>query len=581
MTSTVQLVKQLKQSNQDFEFYPTTTDMLDIITDNISKHYNQFEDSYRSNNFHDREYYSILDIGAGNCVALLHLADYITINNIIPNLELYAIEKSQLLIDNYITNPDNDIRFIGADLHSCSLVDKPMEIVFCNPPYSEYEQFMIKLLNESNCKLMYLIVPDRWKDNHEINVAIKSRKAIVTVIHSDNFLDGERKARANIDIIKVDYTSNFKDIKINSVKVNPFDLLFNNFVATHDTTNQYNEDIDNTKSSEDEFAKRLDNEIVKCQSIVGALVQLYTRDNDKLFNVYKQLVQIPKDVLKEFDVKLTNISDTLKKKLSSLKRQYWTELFKNYTPITKHLTSVTLSKILSTMDNNNQLDFNNENCYAITGMILKIANQYYDEQLINIFECMMNDASTTAYKSNKKYFDEYNTMWRKADSYGAVTLDYRIILTGYTSYYSQYECDNHTNLPERATNFIKDIMIIAENLGFNMITSWKSLSYNDNSIHNYYCTKYDNDEQFIFMAVRSYKNGNFHIKFNQDFMKLLNVQHGLLKGWLKSRDDIKNDMQFKDKSMKINDNEIDLLMNTTTFKLGKNDVDVMKLPNLK
>ena len=34
------------------------------------------------------------------------------------------------------------------------------------------------------------------------------------------------------------------------------------------------------------------------------------------------------------------------------------------------------------------------------------------------------------------------------------------------------------------------------------------------------------------MSVKAFKNRNIHIKFNQDFIRTLNVEFGRLKGWL-------------------------------------------------
>ena len=36
------------------------------------------------------------------------------------------------------------------------------------------------------------------------------------------------------------------------------------------------------------------------------------------------------------------------------------------------------------------------------------------------------------------------------------------------------------------------------------------------------------------MVVRAYKNGNLHLKFDVDFMSMLCVEFGRLKGWLRS-----------------------------------------------
>jgi 16S rRNA A1518/A1519 N6-dimethyltransferase RsmA/KsgA/DIM1 with predicted DNA glycosylase/AP lyase activity len=84
------LVSILKDSEQDFEFYPTTDEIINKVKEDIKDNY------YRSTS-------SILDIGCGNGKVLNAFKDEFS--------ELYAIEKSQVLIS---TLPAN-IFIIGTE----------------------------------------------------------------------------------------------------------------------------------------------------------------------------------------------------------------------------------------------------------------------------------------------------------------------------------------------------------------------------------------------------------------------------------------------------------------------------------
>ena len=74
------LVKQLKEENQDFEFYPSTREILNVVQNSINKQ------------FHGRDKvdkYSLMDCGAGNGKALKSLGH--------EHGDCFAIEKSKVL----------------------------------------------------------------------------------------------------------------------------------------------------------------------------------------------------------------------------------------------------------------------------------------------------------------------------------------------------------------------------------------------------------------------------------------------------------------------------------------------------
>ena len=52
----------------------------------------------------------------------------------------YGIEKSQTLLNNL----HEKVIILGTEFHEQSLIDKEMDVIFCNPPYSEYEEWARK-----------------------------------------------------------------------------------------------------------------------------------------------------------------------------------------------------------------------------------------------------------------------------------------------------------------------------------------------------------------------------------------------------------------------------------------------------
>ena len=92
--STAAMVARLKQTDSDFQWYPTTTEILNIIKNDID---HLIDERYLESQP------SILDCGAGDGRSLMHLTAG----------KKYAIEKATPLI----SAMDVEIFVIGADFH--------------------------------------------------------------------------------------------------------------------------------------------------------------------------------------------------------------------------------------------------------------------------------------------------------------------------------------------------------------------------------------------------------------------------------------------------------------------------------
>ena len=133
-----QLVKQLQEYDEDYEFYPTTDPMIELV-----------------NQHTDESAKTVLDIGCVHGATLEKLACDTK----------YGIEKSQILLN---AAPAKIIPF-GRDFMQETLIDKKMDVIFCNPPYSAYEDWVLKILEEANAKEIFLIIPQRWCDSQRIS----------------------------------------------------------------------------------------------------------------------------------------------------------------------------------------------------------------------------------------------------------------------------------------------------------------------------------------------------------------------------------------------------------------------------
>lgn len=521
MTATLEKVQILKENGQDYEFYPTTDVMIEAV-------------------FHTcGAFDSMLDIGAGDGRVLekiqqlcIKRAEEHPNSGFSRHFDKYAIEKSMVLIENM----PPDISIVGTDFMLQALIDKKVDLIFCNPPYSEFEAWAVKIIKEANAKTIFLIIPDRWKDSKLIKRAIKQRKANYQTIWSGNFSQADRPARARVDIVKIVITTADRDYERG--KTDPFDVWFD----------EYYNDFDKIKprDKEDEYVPRSERpkrEIVEGQNLVEVLADCYTKEMNNLLNNYKKLSQIDAALLKEIGVSIDEIKKALRLKIDGVKNKYWQELFDNLDKINKRLTSNSRKEIVEKMSSCCNVDFSVKNAYAVVIWVIKNANQYIDEQLMHIFKKLSEPECVKNYKSNIKTWEKDGWRYHKGD-HSHYTLDYRIITHLYSAIeretsYSSYGYEN--GLARDCHDFINDIITIANNLGF-CTASWENSlqrQWRSNKQVDFDCT-----EGRQLMAVRAFKNGNLHFKLDQKFIKTFNVEAARLLKWIKTPQEAADEMGY-------------------------------------
>lgn len=594
--SVAQIVDQLKASNEDFEFYPTTREIIDAMYWDIRGDKREDESVYRC----ERKSVSILDIGAGNCKLFSTMK---AIADEQPDLDNYyyypdgdkrsrdgyekrpnqvnvskymAIEKSQTLIDAM----PNDVFVVGTEFNENTLIDKRADVVFCNPPYSQYVQWTERIIKEANADYVYLVIPQRWGTNRSIMQALKARKATVKLVGSFDFLNSEdRKARAKVSLLKVTLVKEYSHYRSdNEVKVDPFDLWFNETfkVEADKSSDGYESDWTTRQTAKNSHKESVKNALVGGRDLVTTLVELYNHQLEHMLGNYKKVTELDPDILKELGVKVDALKGGLKVKISGLKVLYWEEIFENLEQITSRLTSRSRDSMLKTLMANTNIDFTASNVYSVVIWAIKNANKYFDQQMIEIYDAFTSDEGLKYYKSNKHFVKDSWRYCRDEDKKGIkYSLDYRIVLHDFMDSYTK-------TISAGQRTKILDLAIVAKNLGFSVDSGWvangKSFYMGEKEnifFHTpkgrklekgtkthlgkiqevfeipeelrqhqgYYQYQIDGGLYFedfvkvdddIFTTVRAFKKGTVHYQLNQKFIKKLNLEVGRLRGWIKS-----------------------------------------------
>ena len=523
------LVKDLKAAGEDFELYPTSREMIHCIWEHRKSNYS----SRRGRSFGD-----VLDIGCGTCNFKRYIDEFneplikrydndrCDRSECVNISQYYVMEKSQILIDKL----DAETIVLGTDFHTNTLIDKPVDTVFCNPPYSEYEDWTARIIRESVCDHIYFVIPQRWKYSEKIRLALATLKVPYNrfsdnfedmekaqVIGSFDFLDAERSARAKVDVIYIDKSFTKKD--------SGFDAFFDEVFGMDDrkAKNDWEERKDNLNN--------LKNELAAGKNKIEILCDGYTAAQQQIFEHFKVISGLDADILEVIGIQKEKVKTALKAKFSGLKNIYWQAAFDCLDEITSRLTSKSREAMFNRFTALKTVDFTASNVYALVIWVIKNANQYYKSQMVDFFYGISSADNIQQYKSNQRLFekDDWGYRNRKHDRY---TLDYRIVCTEYALPGHTHDYNYDRGIAHDMSHKISDVCTVANNLGF----APGRIDFPEDYGKKGYA--YMQDGKTVLFEFKCYLNRNVHIKFNKEFIKALNVEVARELGWIHSKEDI-------------------------------------------
>lgn len=502
MTSTL---KAVIEANEDHEWYPTTERMIAAVARRLPT-----------------DFGSLLDIGAGDGRVLMALAQKSE-----RDPELYAIEKSHVLLQ---AQPER-ITPVGVEFYEQNLSCLPVDYIFSNPPYRDFEGWAVRIIETAFAKKAFLVIPQRWKDNDAIAGALKKRNATARLIHSDDFLDAERRSRAVVDIVEVVYPT--RSDYYGSPLVDPFDQWFDQNIST----------FDQERPVEDDTAG-VDLARVRGLKTIAELVEAFDEDYARMEANYRAIFQLDYALLKELGVSKEAVREGIKKRMAGLKAQYWQLLFERLDVITTRLSTATKKQFLDRLTGRTAVAFTNDNAYAIVMWAIRHANQYFDRQLVDLFKQLATFEGVHNYKSNQRTWEKSG--WRyNADDFSHFALDYRIVVSRHSAIYKseyfgrfEYPGDLHNGCHE----MLDDVIAVMGNLGFLLRpgeTASRSRAWTSGSWQDFVLP----DGRVLFQA-KGFMNGNVHLRFMPEAIRALNIEAGRLLGWLRAAEEVESELGY-------------------------------------
>ena len=528
------LVSMVASAGQDFEFYPTTDEIISAMVKDIKRD----DGEYRN-----RDHESVLDVGAGNGKVLMALRERAGMRS------LHAIEKSLILCEQL----DPDILIVGTDFAEQSLISKHVDVVFSNPPYSEFEEWAVKIIRQAASAVIYLVLPQRWARSIPIGDALKYRDADCVTLGEFDFEDAEdRKARAKVHLLRI---SLHRRSRYDKESDDAFERFFNEQFGG--LINKFSPDKDKPK---DEEAPSKFSSLVVGPSYIESLVSLYDNEIAKVQRNFDLVSQLDADLLREFNITPATIMECLKTRLAGLRSEYWEELFSHLDTVTNRLTSQSRRNLLDVLHKHVHVDFTESNIYAVMIWVIKNSNIYINTQLLATYELMVDKCNVHLYKSNQKTWQDDGWRYRGEESKNShFSLDYRIVTHRVGGIRCGYSFER--GLAEEAAKFIGDLLTLARNLGFDCSTSPAMLYHTardhwvSGAVHEFYGVDRKGNEMTL-VEARAFKNGNLHLRLAKPFILALNVEHGRLKGWLHSRDEAVEELRDKDAAQYFNSNAL-------------------------
>lgn len=502
------LFDELKANNEDFEFYPTTTEILRAIV--ADKFYIQSGVN------------SILDIGCGNGKAL----DFFS-KNWETKIDVFGIEKSQILISNLV-NPD--ILILGNDFKDCMLLDKQVDMIFSNPPYKEFKEWTLKILSYSISKKVVLVIPERWRNDEQIAQCVKECGWQEHLVGRFDFFESEdRRARAKVEVIAFRRNTNAESV---------FERELEKSFGMGDLLGKVNKVYWERYSIREEAEEQC-KDVVSAKELIDYLLNRYHADQRKLFGSLEALSKVGADLMSDLGVRKENIIKAVVEKIKFQKNIYWNEVIDRIPEISKRLSVEQKKGLLQNLAERGA-EFTKSNILGVILFSINVAKKCEKENFVKYWEYLANREWRLKYKSNEKAFGDCHR-YEKPDKMHEGKLDYRIIVSYAGTFYSTFDYLHDPkailNLHPiaRAMGYFGDIRICDEN-GEQVYPEYRGIVL---PLGESFAKIGDT----TIARLKVFKNNNLHIFFNQDFLAKLNLNVFTHLGWIKTKEEAKKEFK--------------------------------------
>ena len=547
--STAQKIKALQASNEDYEFYPTTLEIMEAMKTDIRKYLRSHERGYQARNKQGLDIKShydnkkeqqtlyietFLDIGAGDGRVL----------NYFKADKKYGIEIARAQADDLICK---GTFLIGRNFYDTTLIDQYYSLVFSNPPFSDFERWVCKILYECNFCVLYLVIPVRWKDNKLIAKEMERYEA--TIVGEFDFSDADRSARGKVHLVRVN--ASWKKIEREKYQ-DDLEDTFERWVREHIGDFKKTDEWDYQEEREDALALRL--------APIDQLVVNYEAERESLGAAFKIIGKLDNEIILLMGLDKKSMLEIIRKSIKSLKSKYWRAAFEKLEPVQKRMIRKTKDRIFRNIEEFKTLDFNEDNIYSIIIWIINNSNVGILDQIGEVFDALTEKDHITEYKSNRHWVKsdwrhtQSDWKYEKLPARWKLGLDYRIVVATYG--YDRY---SHLN---RYT-IVDDFIVVCSNLGFPIADK------PDYTLHQTEQKFYTTDGELAFTMRYYTGNQNAHLKINKRLLMKFNIEVAKIRKWMSDPDDVVEEYDVpKDEAVR--------LWNSGLALLGNSDVKMLE-----
>jgi len=577
--STSKKIAILKNANEDFEWYPTTDEIMAAMKKDIFSYFRTHQRDYVTTredkieiktSYYDYEKQrdikgefieleSFLDIGAGDGRVL----DCLNESQGSSLCKKYGIEIARAQADDLICR---GVFIIGRNFWDVTLNDQYYALIYSNPPFSDYERWACKILYESNFCVLYLVMPKRWTESKLIQKELKNRYEY-TIVGEFDFSKADREARGKVHLVRINAEwkqekecgVNSKGKKVysstqyqNSVE-NAFERWVKDYIATFEGDN---EDFNEWREKEQQA-------IALKHTPIDQLVIDYEAEKENLGAAFKAIGKLNPEIIKLMGQDKKSMLEIIRKSISSLKSKYWRAAFEKLDPVKSRMIRKTKDNIFGNIQEFKTLDFNADNIYSIIIWIVNNCNIGILDQIGEVFDALTDKDFIEEYKSNRHWtkstwrHTQNDYKYKNLPARWKLGLDYRIVVE--TMAYDRY---SH----QARYTIVDDFIIICSNLGF-PIDPYDTPDYTDNRTEQKFHTV---DGELAFTMRYYTGNKNAHLKINKKLLMKFNIEVAKIRKWMSDPDDVVEEYG-------IPKDEATRLWNSGLALIGNNDVQLIEL----
>ena len=498
-------VKTLMLNNEDFEWYPTTPEIMEAMKKDLWKYLREHERDYNTrreekiyiNTFYDQafnkgkkterlEIGSFLDIGAGDGRVL----DFFDAH------KKYGIEIARAQADDLIRR---GVFIIGRNYYDVSLCGQYYSLIFSNPPFSQFGRWVNKILGDCNFCVLYLVMPVRWQNQEEITREMKRYEA--AIVGEFDFSEADREARGKVHLVRVNapwkkdkeglgkHSSYFQ---YQETLETAFERWVREYIADFVDEPEYGH-----------YKEERNQELALKMTPIDQLISDYEREKENLGAAFQAIGKLEPEVIKLMGQDKKSMLEIIRKAIEGLKSKYWRAAFNKLEPVQKRMTCKTRERIFRNIEEFKTLDFNADNIYSIVIWIINNCNIGILEQIGEVFDTMTSPEFIEEYKSNRHWkksgwrHTERDWKYEKLPPRWKLGLEYRIVVGTY--YYDRYS---------GSRTIVDDFIVICRNLGFPIAPDCEP----DYKLHQAEQKFYTEDGELAFTMRYYTGNHNAHLK---------------------------------------------------------------------